>query len=140
MNWWYKFKCWAFHRYSTVKPRGLGHGWVDRDVLMLHVIFEVLSKYVEEEYLPSLKHQGLPEDFSAFEGRIDTEKEIIELYLWWTEEYDCDLPYKPMDDHEGTHEEYMTLAGECFEEEVKLNAFVLKQMKRAIDLSPCMWT
>ena len=47
---WYVFKCWDWNRYTTVKPRYLGHTWTDRDNLLLHMSFEILSNYVEFTY------------------------------------------------------------------------------------------
>ncbi len=47
---WYKFSCRFWHKYSTVKPRTLGHTWVDRDNLLAHTSFEILSDFVENEY------------------------------------------------------------------------------------------
>ena len=49
-NLWQKFLDWAWYRYRTVKPRTLpGHSWVDRDQLLYHSCFEILSQFMEKE-------------------------------------------------------------------------------------------
>ena len=49
-NLFYNFKCWAWYRYRTIKPRTLpGQGWVDRDHLLYHSMFEILSQFIEKE-------------------------------------------------------------------------------------------
>lgn len=46
---WYQLKCWAWHRYTTIKPRKLGHGFFDRCELLPYVMFEILADFVEKE-------------------------------------------------------------------------------------------
>lgn len=47
---WYRLKCWVYHRYTTVKPRTLPyHTWCDRDKLLIHMNFEILSQFMEKE-------------------------------------------------------------------------------------------
>lgn len=114
-NIWYEIKCWAWHRHSTIKPRGLGHTWVDKCHLMPHVIFEMLSQFVEDE---------VKLDIINWDAQPDTKKaikEIMELYHWWVNDYNDDEF-----DFSLTNPEY--------------SKFVLNQCKRVIDVSPYMWT
>lgn len=47
---WYTFTCWAYYRYTTVQPRTLPyHSWCDRDKLLIHMNFEILSQFIEKE-------------------------------------------------------------------------------------------
>ena len=74
---WYQFKCWAFKRYTTVKPRYLGHSWHDRCTIMPHMIFEILCQFIEKECSPG----GI--DWDHDERHIAVRKEMQDLYDWW---------------------------------------------------------
>lgn len=86
---WYKIRCWAFDRYTTVKPRYLNHEWCDRDYLMVHMMFEILSLFIEEECSPGhIEWYG--EDGPKIE--IDGEEHFVRdelqaIYDWWHLEY-----------------------------------------------------
>jgi hypothetical protein len=79
---WYQLKCWAWYRHSTVKPRWLGHTWVDRDELLAHCMFEILGQFLERECGPEgiVDWETEPKDAAAL-------AEMRELWRWWTEEY-----------------------------------------------------
>lgn len=49
-------------------------GWVDRDMIMLHACFQILTDFVEKEN--GLKH-------SNYETYKDTIDELKGLYDWW---------------------------------------------------------
>ena len=49
---WCRLKCWAWKRYTTVKPRYLDHTWCDRCDLLPHMMFEILCDFVEKECSP----------------------------------------------------------------------------------------
>ncbi len=49
---WYCLKCFLWHRYTTYKPRTLGHTWCDRSELIPHMIFEILSQFIDKECDP----------------------------------------------------------------------------------------
>lgn len=50
---WYRLKCWAWHRYTTVKPKTLPyHTWCDKTELLPHCIFEILTDFVTKECSP----------------------------------------------------------------------------------------
>jgi hypothetical protein len=50
---WYRFKCWAWGRHTTIKPRYLGHVKYDRCTVLPHMMFEILCQFVEQECSPS---------------------------------------------------------------------------------------
>src|SRR5260221_14692151 len=79
---WYDFTCWVWYRYRTVKPKSLeGHGWVDRDELMLHCAFQCLVDCVEQECIIASLYKHQPE----------IEKQISDLYQWWKYVYLVDI-------------------------------------------------
>lgn len=91
----YRFKCFVWHRYSTVKPQYLPHTWVDRSDLLPHVMFQILTDFIEKE--------------NPFECHIDwdydgehrqAKKEMLELYHWWHYVYQKAYPYGPCGDNE----------------------------------------
>jgi hypothetical protein len=82
---WYALKCRLWKRYSTVKPRWLGNTWVDRDTLLVHLMFEVLGQYLEREAGPPTPAETSPCEYA--DAWADTRRELRELWRWWTEEY-----------------------------------------------------
>lgn len=94
---WYRIKCFLWHRYTTVKPRYLGHTWHDRCTVMPHMVFEVLSQFIERECSP-----GYVDWYGEYGHKIDDLKnihsskinkrkyvrdEMQELYTWWHQVY-----------------------------------------------------
>jgi len=117
-NWWYLLRCWAWHRYRTVKPSSLeGHGWIDRDMLILHCMFELLVEVVEQE---DLLTGHINWDYSD-EFR-HAKKEIEELYYWWKNTYLKEIYPKGDPLHSQTYEE------------------VNKQCHRLIEVRGYLWT
>ncbi len=49
---WQRVKDFCRNRYSTIKPRTLGHSWCDRSELLLHMSMEILGQFIEEECSP----------------------------------------------------------------------------------------
>jgi len=149
---WYKFKCWAWKRYSTVKPRKLGHTWVDRSHLVFHVVFEVLSDYVEKELNKLSEDHPIPVNLGTEYNDWDTaEKELREIHNWWINDYDEDYiwnlsdedfdrlyPWTVPADYDGTAERYRGIAR--VKAEQQYTDMVLAKAKRVLDLSPYMWT
>ena len=92
---WYRFKCWIWHRYSTVKPRGLPHTWVDRTNLMPHMIFEILSDFIENEcgedcpvvWYGDESDEWTPHTVEVNGEKINVRDEMQDLYDWWHEDY-----------------------------------------------------
>jgi len=86
---WYRFKCWAWKRHTTVKPRYLPHTWCDRCSILPHMMFEILSQFIEKECSP-----GIVEWYGENGHKITvdgTEKyvmdEMKDLCSWWHEIY-----------------------------------------------------
>lgn len=93
--WWhwkelyYQVKCWAWQRYTTVKPRFLGHTWCDRSRLLPHMMFEILCQFVEDECSP-----GIVEWYGENGHKLEVngkEKyvmdEMKDLRDWWLNQY-----------------------------------------------------
>lgn len=112
---WYRLKCWAWHRYTTVHPRTLNyHGWCDRDVLLLHCCFEILCRFLEDE----CGTDGVI-DWDFDEEHKQAMAGMRELYRWWKEDYPA------IDDECHSKEKY---------EEVN------KRLHQLINLRKYLWT
>ncbi len=59
---------------KILKIHSLNKGWVDRDFLMLHACFQILSDCVELEKV---------DEFANYETHKDSIDEIRFLYNWW---------------------------------------------------------
>jgi hypothetical protein len=106
-NIWYKFKCWSWKRYTTVKPRYLGHGWQDRGVVLPHMMFEILSEFIEKECNPEIIDWEASDHKVEVNGKkVNVRQEMQELYDWWhniyQKEYEQvrDMLFKEADKHE----------------------------------------
>lgn len=93
---WYNFKCWAWHRYSTVKSPHLPHTWCDRRELLLYTSFEILTDFIDGECSPGHvqwygegAHQVIVN--GVMENVMD---EMKELYFWWNTVYLKEYPAK----------------------------------------------
>lgn len=82
---WYRLKCWAWYRYTTIKSRYLDHTWHDRRNIVPHTMFEILSQFIEQECSP-----GHVEWYGEYGHKITVngeEKyvrdEMQDLYDWW---------------------------------------------------------
>lgn len=86
---WYRFKCWAWHRYTTIKPRYLDHTWVDRTAVLPHVMFEVLSQFIEKECCePELVDWEASGHMVTVKGvKRNVRVEMQLLYDWWHQVY-----------------------------------------------------
>lgn len=87
---WYRFKCWAWYRYSTVKPRYLGHTWVDRDRLLIHTTFEILCQFYEKECGEDWQARDCPKNIVEVDGKeilvIDLVKGLVDFWHWYNKE------------------------------------------------------
>lgn len=81
---WYRLKCRAWYRYTTIKPRELDHEWHDRDTLIPYCMFEILQQFIELELDGG---DGGVVDWQADEPHRRAHAELMELYRWWREEY-----------------------------------------------------
>jgi hypothetical protein len=94
---WYKLKCWAWNRYSTVKPRYLGHTWCDRRELLPHAMFEILSQFIEQECSPEIVDWKASGHMVTVNGKEhNVRDEMQDLYDWWHKIYQ--IEYKETND------------------------------------------
>ncbi len=76
--WW---KCRLWRKHNHVRIRSLPPTWTDRDEILIHGMFQVLSDYMEKEK---------PEDsidWSWCSEHAHAWKEMQELYDWWNNVY-----------------------------------------------------
>jgi len=83
---WYRLKCFCWHRYTTLKPRYLGHTWHDRCEILPHMMFEILSQFIEKECEPEERIEWYGE-YGHKIGDKYVRDEMQELYDWWHEIY-----------------------------------------------------
>jgi hypothetical protein len=86
---WYKIKCRFFHKYSTIKARYLDHTWNDRSYLLPHLMFEVLSQFIDEECSPG--HIDWYGEFPHIIKVDGVDKNVMDemkdLYAWFHIDY-----------------------------------------------------
>lgn len=149
-NRWYQFTAFFWHRYSTVKARKLNHEWVDRDMLLYHIMFEVMCQYVEkelgvtstynlEEEIDYLNEQnkinGHTKNFETefIIDRYKREQQFRELYHWWIKF-----------DEEDACNEWMKLNSDNYTlfnmMEQKQSEMLKYRMHQLIDISSGMWS
>jgi hypothetical protein len=127
---------------NILKIESLTEGWCDKDSVLMHACFQLLSDFVEQE-IPKFPHidwnvsadvsnsvfkgiaftPGSTEEKDSTKTR-DIKKEFEELYAWWQE-------WKKKEDNE---------RNSSFEED---HADYIKEnemLKRLIDLRMYMWT
>lgn len=86
---WYRLKCRLFKRYTTIKCRYMPHTWMDRTAVLPHTMFEILSRFIEEECSP-----GHVEWYGEWGHKITVDgqekyvrDEMQHLYDWWHQVY-----------------------------------------------------
>jgi len=116
---WYRIKCFLWHRYSTVKPREFPHTWVDRCELMPHMIFEILSQFIEgecgEDGVVDWYYEGghKIEVKGEVSGKlINVRDEMQDLYDWWHKDYIVNKDHT----HDAYHEHFKQHGTRSFEE------------------------
>ncbi len=94
----YKIKCFCWKRYKIVNPRYLPYTYVDSSTKLPHAMFEILSKFIEEECSPEVvEWYGHHSCKTLMNGRMRYNRDIMqELYTWWHEIYN--KYYKQVDD------------------------------------------
>lgn len=134
-NAWYNFTCWAWKRYTTVKPRNLGHTWCDRSHLLPHVMFEILCDFVEKEYKPDQERENWSINWDSDPAHAHARDEMLALYEWWTEKYlpNEDYPWHLPEEERNKIDDLLG-AEQVWQEELRTNC------KRLINIMPYMWT
>lgn len=79
---WYWLKCAVWHQYNVIHVTTLPPTWMDRDTVMLHACFQILTDFVDRE------HPFDHFDTIRSTNRTDWE-EVLRLYAWWTVERPC---------------------------------------------------
>lgn len=152
---WDKFRCWLFKPYTTIKPRYLPHTWTDKDQILVHMVFEILSLYLEKE------KPGEIIDWEWDEEHSKAWKEINELYKWWHETY---IPWSEtyMDKYEFPDWKFEKVEGsnhftsryrseeekqrarevsqQITDEEERMHNEITEKCKRIIELRSFLWT
>lgn len=166
---WYRLKCFLWFRYSTVRPRYLPHTWCDRDTLLAHSMFEILSKFIEEECSPGwVEWYGENGHKIAVNGvEVYARDEMQNLYDWWHKDYiigypaTCDALWEAAEKNQPTklladHEDYCTWdpqfdsddaeqqwhqkMDELNKLEYAMDAELLARLHRLVNLMPYLWT
>lgn len=90
----YRLKCFFFKRYTTVKPRTLKyHTWCDRCTLLPHMMFEILTQFIEEECSPEIIDWEASDHRVIVNGEsVNVRDEMQALYDWWHKEYLKEYP------------------------------------------------
>jgi len=96
MTMWYNLKCWAWHRYGTVRCRHLPHTWSDRRTILLHASFQILTDFIDKECLPGhIEWYGdCPHQLMVNGVMENVMDEMQELYRWWNTVYLKEYPAK----------------------------------------------
>lgn len=90
-NLWQKFLDWSWYRYTVIHPRTLpGFGWTDRDHLLVHSCFEILTQFMEKE-LKGYKEEDwkfyytqCQEELVEFGGHKKDPYYVLDyLMRWW---------------------------------------------------------
>ncbi len=127
---------------NLLKIKSLSKGWRDKDSVLLHACFQLLSDFVEQEIpkFPQINwnvsadvsnsvfkgiefNPGSTEENDSTNTR-DTKKEFEELYAWWQE-------WKKKEDIKKNY---------TFEEDHADYLIENEMLKRLIDLRMYMWT
>lgn len=92
---WYRFKCWAWKRHSTVRSRYLPHTWCDCTELLPETMFEILSRFIENECSPGhIDWEGSDHRVEVDGVSKNVRQEMQDLYDWWHQTYKKDYPAK----------------------------------------------
>ena len=150
---WLQLRNFLWDRYSTVRPRTLGHGWVDRDMLLEHIMFEILGQFLEKECGPD----GII-DWDADEEHRAAMAEMRELWRWWKEHQQTKLEYPELPpesvseiapgifeskwefESSAAEEAYEEAAKRAMDEEMARRDELTSRLKRLVDVRRFMWT
>jgi hypothetical protein len=132
---WYEFKCWLWYRFTTIKPRYLGHTWTDRDELLAHMMFEILCQFIERECSPG-DINWYEEDWPDKKVEVDGQEkwardELQDLYDWWIKGYND----KRLKDEEAKWKEIKREVGD----KINLKNEQYRKMVREISVLERQW-
>lgn len=134
---WYWMKCRFWYRYNVVRIKTLPPTWCDRDEVLLHAAFQILTDYVEREQ--PWEFTATPEEIQEAYGgpdechpsRLQSAAELKSLYHWWTVER---LARKEPEDTGRDWGQKLLAAEKQWNEEDDAN------LKRLIDIRQTLWT
>jgi len=104
---------------NLLKIDGLSDRWCDKDHVLLHASFQLLTDFVEKEMMV----QDYP-DWNATEETKNARKEMEELYVWW----------------QAWRTERITGTSTSFKEDHDNYLQENEMLKRLIDIRMYMWT
>lgn len=157
---WYKLKCFVWHRYTTVKPRQLDHTWCDKTELVPHMMFEMLSKFLEKECSPGVVDWKGSNHRIQYGGHSRNVQEVMwHLYHWWHKVY----LLKRYHEHDEWHKHFKEntlndnifnpiwksnedaaysekLFGRLMKKEEAILRELNENLKTIVDLIPFLWT
>jgi hypothetical protein len=85
---WYTLKCFLWKRYTVIKPRYLPYTWCDRVDVLPHMMFEILSQFIEQECSPGhVDWEGTGHMVVVNGESVNVRDEMQELYDWWHNVY-----------------------------------------------------
>jgi len=85
---WYQIKCFLFKRYSTVRVKSLPHTWCDRCDLLPHMMFQILSDFIEKECSPGNTDWIATNNTIKINNiEVNVREEMQALYDWWHKKY-----------------------------------------------------
>ena len=90
----YRWKCHLYKKYNRVRIRSLPPTWNDRDAVLVHSMFQVLSDFMEQE------KPGERVDWDWCETHAHAWKEMQELHRWWHNVYLKFDPYQDLDEED----------------------------------------
>jgi len=141
---------------NTIKPRYLKHTWCDKDHVMAHMMFELLSTFIEDECSP-----GHVQWFGEHGHKIEVDgkkvfvrHEMQALYDWWHEKYnkayskETDAIYEESIDEPLCDKNGMFCMSDhnkaVYKKASELEAFYESQLEenliRLLKIRPYMWT
>ena len=86
---WYYLKGRLWKKYNTVRARYLPYTWTDRIDVLPHIMFEVLSEFIEKECSPGhIEWYGEHGHKIEINGKMKyVRDEMQDLYNWWHDVY-----------------------------------------------------
>jgi hypothetical protein len=83
-KWWVRYRYDSGHQYHMIRT-DLAPGYYDIDTVMLHGMFKLLDRYVDEERDGVDDLERWADDLGVETGQGKSEFEAATLYRWWNE-------------------------------------------------------